>query len=315
MAGKEHPRITPEDILSLEVPLPPLVDQDKLVAGLDALSEKCRELERAIGNELDLVDGYMDRRFGLSIAKLDAEIEHQDRQLRVADVVANPDLRFSFKFHAPSVEFALKCLRALPHRRVSQFLAEDIVLGASVSPNDYEADSKKLYLSMATIKTWSFDKVSANGVSERYFKANAAKAVKADDLLMARSGEGTIGKVALVPAGIVGICADFTMRIRFDPARCLPAFARFYLMSKYFQHVVYGEKKGLGNNTNIFPIQLRELPFIDVSMTEQELAVQELTEAQGAHLAERERIKTLRARMEEVLTLGLTGKPYAQLLT
>jgi len=314
MAGKEHPRITPDDILSLEVPLPPLAEQDALVKALDGLAKKCKQMEGAIGTELDLVDAYFEKHFGLSVAQLDTKKRQRERALGLSNIAANPDLRFSFKFHAPSVGFALSSLRALPHKRVGDFLAEEIVLGASVSPIDYDLDSEKLYLSMATIKSWEFDEQSASPVSEQYFAANMAKAVKPEDILMARSGEGTIGKVALIPEGVNGICSDFTMRIRLDRKRCLPAFARLYFMSKYFQHAIYGEKKGLGNNTNIFPIQLRELPFIDVSIADQEHAVEELSELQRVREAEKASLIHLRARMEDVLTLGLTGKSFSHLL-
>ena len=37
-----------------------------------------------------------------------------------------------------------------------------------------------------------------------------------DDILLARSGEGTIGKVAVVDQKIEGLFADFLMRIRLD---------------------------------------------------------------------------------------------------
>ncbi|KQP22129.1 hypothetical protein [Pseudorhodoferax sp. Leaf267] len=313
MAGKQHPRIAPEDILSLQVPLPTPGEQDALISVLDVLSAKCEGLQRAIGSELDLVDSFFERRFGLSVSKLEAEMERRQRGLQVSRVAANPDLRFSFKFHAPSVEFALGALKALPHRRTGDFLSEEIVLGAGVSPSDYDEDGKRLYLSMATIKSWEFDSSAANGVADAYFYSNANKSVRADDLLMARSGEGTIGKVALVPAGVEGVCSDFTMRVRFDQKRCLPSFARFYFMSKYFQHAVYGEKKGLGNNTNIFPVQLRELPFLDITVEEQTEAVKELAVLRDGHIREKLEIGKLRARMEEALTLALLGKPYSQL--
>lgn len=314
MAGKEHPRITPEDIHSLQVPLPPLIEQDALIKALDGLSKSCRDLELSIGSELDLVDNFFERKFGLDVAKLDAQTLLRERGLNMAGIASNPDMRFSFKFHAPSVEFALNALRSRPHKRVGDFIAEDIVLGASVSPSDYDSDSDKLYLSMATIKSWAFSRESANGVSEKYFADNVAKSVREGDILMARSGEGTIGKVALVQGGIRGICADFTMRIRMDPQLCLPEFGRFYFMSKYFQHAVYGEKKGLGNNTNIFPVQMRELPIIDVPLARQRDAVDELTELRDDHIAERSEIVALRKKMEEVLTLGLRGLPFSHLI-
>ena len=58
---------------------------------------------------------------------------------------------------------------------------------------------------------------------------------------------------------INGIFADFTQRIRlsgFDPL-C----AYYYFRSEFFQYLVYTHKKGLGNNTNIFPSQIREFPI------------------------------------------------------
>lgn len=310
MAGKEHPRINPEDILSLQVPLPPMTAQGLLTKALDGMSAKCKGLEERIGSELDLVDRYFETRFGLKTKPLDAEMKKQRRELKVGNIALNPDMRFSFKFHAPSVQFALNALRAVTQKRISDYLCEPIVLGAGVSPEEYDGASDKIYFSMATIKTWSFSKDSANTVSEEYFDANIGKSVRANDVLMARSGEGTIGKVALVPKDVEGICADFTMRIRFDPKLCLPEFARFYLMSKYFQHAVYGEKKGLGNNTNIFPVQLREMPFVDIPLAEQRKVVNEINALINVHVGEKSQIADLRAAMEDVLTLGLTGQPY-----
>jgi type I restriction enzyme S subunit len=315
MAGKEHPRINPDDILRLEIPVPPIPMQDDLVKALDELNAQCKALQESIGSELDIVDSYFSNRFGLDVPALNKEIEKQKRGLKLMNVAMNPDLRFSFKFHSPSVEFALKSLRRLTTKRLGDFLSEDIVLGASVSPNDYEATSEYIYFSMATIRTWSYSEESANQVSDLYFKANSAKSVKENDILMARSGEGTIGKVALIPNGVEGICSDFTMRIRVDAARCLPEFARFYFMSKYFQHVMYGEKKGLGNNTNIFPIQLRDLPFLDVPLKDQITIVEEIRALLTQHFKELEGIVALRKTMETVLTFGLTGKPYSNLLT
>jgi hypothetical protein len=68
---------------------------------------------------------------------------------------------------------------------------------------------------MATIKNWNFDFDSANVVSAVYSEAKSVKSVKKNDIILARSGEGTIGKVALIQdENLKGIFADFTMRIR-----------------------------------------------------------------------------------------------------
>jgi type I restriction enzyme S subunit len=92
---------------------------------------------------------------------------------------------------------------------------------------------------------------------------------------MARSGEGTIGKVALIKDGdLKGIFADFTMRIRLENYD--PQFAYYYFRTEFFQYLVEINKKGLGNNTNIFPGQIQEFPIIDISINEQKKIVSEI---------------------------------------
>ena len=66
---------------------------------------------------------------------------------------------------------------------------------------------------MATIKKWRFDSETAALVDMSYSSKNGNKSVKKYDIIMARSGEGTIGKVALIEEDLKGIFADFTMRI------------------------------------------------------------------------------------------------------
>ena len=87
-------------------------------------------------------------------------------------------------------------------------------MGASIAPTDCCEDGEFCYISMATIKTWEFDKDAANIVSNDYAEAKNEKRVKKNDIILARSGEGTIGKVALIEEDVKAIFCDFTMRIR-----------------------------------------------------------------------------------------------------
>lgn len=166
-------------------------------------------------------------------------------------------------------------LKRTTTKRIKHFLSEPIILGASVSPSDYDEDGNYRYISMATIKSWKFDFDSANIVSDVYSESKSAKTVKKDDIILARSGECTIGKVALIEdEDLKGIFVDFTMRIRLKDYN--PEFAYYYFRTTYFQYLIEIYKKGLGNNTNIFPIVVREFPLIDIPVYEQERIVAEI---------------------------------------
>ena len=49
-----------------------------------------------------------------------------------------------------------------------------------------------------------------------------------------------------------------------------PLFAYYYFRTSYFQYLIEIYKKGLGNNTNIFPPVVQELPIPDINLAEQE---------------------------------------------
>lgn len=156
------------------------------------------------------------------------------------------------------------------------FLSGPAVLGDSVSPENYDSGSGRLYLSMVAVKHWRLDTSNLNEISEDYYQEHASKGVLAGDVLMARSGEGTIGKVGYALSDTGGICADFMIRMRPKSDIIRPAFLYYSLVSNYYQRLIYGEKKGLGNNTNIFPNQIHEFPIIDVCIADQDTIIRDL---------------------------------------
>jgi restriction endonuclease S subunit len=159
---------------------------------------------------------------------------------------------------------------------------------------------------MVALKRWSFEVDGLAEVSDDYYDQHTLKHVEPDDILMARSGEGTIGKVALVPEGVSGVCADFVIRMRPNRSEIRPGFLRYCLTSSFYQHVIYGEKKGLGNNTNIFPNQLHEFPLISVSLEDQERICRELDAALLASEQALAAAKTLRSDIQDILENALT---------
>ena len=197
-------------------------------------------------------------------------------------------------------------LKKTTAKKIKHFLSEPIILGASVSPNDYDDGGNYRYISMATIKNWKFDFDSANAVSEAYSEAKSAKTVKKNDIILARSGEGTIGKVALIQEdNLKGIFADFTMRIRLKDYN--PEFAYYYFRTTYFQYLIEVYKKGLGNNTNIFPIVVREFPLIDIPITEQNRIVAEIHAEIEHQKKVKSTISSMQQQIDKMVEVSISG--------
>ena len=183
-------------------------------------------------------------------------------------------------------------LRKMSDLSIKHFLSEPIELGASISTKDYNEHGEYVYISMATIKKWRFDSETAALVDMSYSSKNGNKSVKKYDIIMARSGEGTIGKVALIEEDLKGIFADFTMRIRLEDYN--PYFAYYYFRTSYFQYLVEIYKKGLGNNTNIFPTVIKDLPIPNISLKEQEIIVSKIKKNMDQQFIIRKQIDSVR---------------------
>ena len=71
-----------------------------------------------------------------------------------------------------------------------------------------------------------------------------------------------------------GVFADFTMRLRLEGYN--QQFAYYYFRSELFQYLIYTHKKGLGNNTNIFPSQVAKFPMLDFELGKQNEIVERI---------------------------------------
>lgn len=289
-----------EDLFKIEVKKITIEAQKKALSRISPIEKQITDLKNSIKDIQGIVDEVLQKEFHFDCAKFYQLKEIKNFSHSLSSFSLNPDLRFSAKFHRPAGDFVMQELLKVTSKKFKHFLSEPIILGASISPSDYDENGDCYYLSMATIKNWTFEKESAQTVSNNYYKVNHEKTVKRGDILLARSGEGTIGKVALIESeDMQAVFADFTMRIRLKDYN--PKFAYYYMRSAYFQYLVEIYKKGLGNNTNIFPIVVREFPLIDIPIVEQQRIVDEIQAEIDMQNEIKNQIAILRTEIDKII--------------
>jgi len=300
--GKGYPTLKTGDLFHLRFEKTII---DRAISEEHLLNERIGSIESEIDglrstirNPADVIDEVFSREFNFNIGKLEELHQISRYELPMHIISNNLDLRFSFRFHREAGYFVMNSLKTVSPKKIRDYIASPIVLGSSISPTDYDENGTCVYVSMADIKNWHLDMENIKRVRDEYYDANLSKTVMTNDILLARSGEGTIGKVAIIEDGdIQGVFADFTMRIRLRD--CSPVFAYYYLRTRFVQYLIYVNKKGLGNNTNIFPNQIREFPMIDASPEKQQDVAGEVnTELQKQRNIE-DRIKSRRRKIEE----------------
>ena len=155
-----------------------------------------------------------------------------------------------------------------------------MITGQGISPSEYSDDSDYYYLSMADIGGWNIDYENLKGVTTNYSSSHKFKKINGvkepqpttleiNDIVLTRSGEGGIGKTAIMDRDCSIIFCDFIIRMRINEKLYNPLFVYYYTVTNYFQYLVEINKKGLGNNTNIFPNILNYFPIPVVEMNTQ----------------------------------------------
>ena len=247
----------------------------KLSTQIQPIETEITNLKNSKQKPIDIINKVFGVEFDFDWEEFEKQKKQKTYSSNLNEFANNIDCRMGLKFHNLAGKYLHTFLISKTKNKIKDFIDEPIVLGKSVSPSDYDEDGEYFYIAMSNIKTYAFDPEDCKKVSDEYAQSNLKKTVQKGDILLARSGEGTIGKVALIEdEDLNAIFADFTQRIRLTNYNTL--FAYYYLRSEFFQYLVYTHKKGLGNNTNIFPSQIQEFPIPDWSEIKQTEIVEKI---------------------------------------
>lgn len=269
---KSQPNLQTYDIKNINIPVIAKNKQNGIVKQIEPIESKIKELKVKIKPIPDIINVVFNREFGFDYEKLQELQNEKINVINFSFFSNNRDLRNSFKFHSKASQFAYNELKSKTCNKIKNYLACPIVLGDSISPNDYDENGDYYYLSMATVKKWEFEPDDALNVSNEYSKLHQNKTIEKNDIVATRSGVA-IGKFALITEDINAIFADFTMRIRLENYNQL--FAYYYFRSAFFQELIHSHKKGL-QNKNIFPSQIQEFPMLDINKDRQHKIVKEI---------------------------------------
>ena len=215
-----------EDLLKIEIRDISIKDQLKTLKIIYPLEEEITKLILEKEDSQEIIDLVFKNYFGYDYDTFE-RLETEQTQFKKFDAFANNiDIRFSAKYHRKAGIFATDEL-SKNSVKIKKALSNISMTGKGISPKDFEEDTECYYITMADISTWEIDYQNLKTVSAEYEDKNSLKKpkgekesystkVKKGDILMMRSGEGGIGKVALVTQDINAIFSDFIIRFRFD---------------------------------------------------------------------------------------------------
>lgn len=272
-SGKTHKRVNTDTLLrQIKIPKIDICKQAMVAQEIGIIEKEITQLKNSKTPTLDIINQVFGEEFGFDWQEFEYLKTQKVFTLKLSDFANNLDCRMGVRFHNIAGGYLQNFLKNISSKKLKDFLDIPIVLGSSISPQDFDEDGDFYYISMATVKNYYFEPEDAQTVSVSYSKSNANKSVCKNDIIMTRSGVA-IGKFALIDEDIDGIFADFTMRIRLKSFS--PLLAYYYFRSDFFQYLIYTHKKGL-QNQNIFPSQIQEFPMPDWDEQKQTQIVQKI---------------------------------------
>ena len=272
--------LSKRELSRINIPNIDIDDQIDFESSIKPIECEITELEKQIKPVSYIIDEVFGEFFGFNYQKFNSLKRVKGYNCGLHDYSRDIDMRYSVKFHRPAGLFVIYELNRITDKKIKDFITIPLMTGKGIRPNDYASvESEYKYASMADISEWFLDEDKMRLITDSYVLANSSKrpkgykdtyttTIQKGDILMNRSGEGSIGKVALVENDINAIYADFVIRIRL--VNYNPLFAYYYFRTTYFQYLIEIYKKGLGNNTNIFPVVLQNSPIPNISLEEQE---------------------------------------------
>lgn len=285
--GKSQLNISPFDLANIKIPVIDENVQRLCMKRIEPIIKKVNELTLKVENANKLINDTFVKKFNYNYDVFNGLKSAKIVYRKFTDFGNNIDLRFSSKFHREAGRFIYEELKTKKYRNFKDIVKIPMITGQGISPKEYDENGDYGYVSMADIKTWCIDEENLKKVSNSYSEKHKFKKIKGvddiqpttikkGDILIMRSGEGGIGKTAIVTNDINAIFCDFIIRIRVDEEKYNPFFVYYFTRTEYFQYLVEINKKGLGNNTNIFPNILNYFPIPDISLEEQQKIIDEV---------------------------------------
>lgn len=176
--GSDQPHVYGSDVKYIKIPPISTEQQTRILIDIRTIEKKIFTLYAEIKSESSIIDSVFSREFGWNYNSFNAQRSKKNYWVKSSNFSNNIDLRFSAKFHRNSGAFVMDELKKTTTKKIKHFLSEPIVLGASVSPSDYDDEGNYRYISMATIKNWKLTLIVQMLCPRFYSEVKSAKSVK-----------------------------------------------------------------------------------------------------------------------------------------
>ena len=294
--GKTQLNISPFDFLKIKIPLIPKSTQDKIVAQIEPIEKKIKELKSQITPPQEVINKVFAREFKFDLRKFEKLEREKLFQVEFFTIGKQNDLRFSAK-HSLYSQYLNEIVKKHIFLNFGKILSKKPQYGANESAKDFsEGDIRYIRITDIdnTGNLLNDDIKTADNIEEKYLLKN-------NDFLFARSGN-TVGKSFLYNQKIHGeaIFAGYFIKFVFDHSIINSLFLLYYSKSFIFEIWKNTVMRTMGQ-PNINAEEYKTLPIPNISLKHQQKIVDEIKAELDKQEEMKQKIETQRNKIDEII--------------
>lgn len=206
-SGKTHRRVNPIDLLKIKIPLIPKPQQDKIVAQIEPIEKKIKELKATIKEPQKIINEVFAREFGFDLEKFEELKKQKFFEVDFSNIGKNNLIRISSHFHHIKLNFLEDKLKDKDYwislnTKFKLSGGKRVPKGKTFSnePTDY------IYLRPTEVNIWGIDKNNVLYISEEIYNQLKRYKIRTGEFCI--SIVGTLGKTALIDTEVLEIEDD-----------------------------------------------------------------------------------------------------------
>ena len=237
-SGKTHRRVNPNDLLKIKIPQIPKQTQDQIVSQIEPIEKEIKNLKSQIKDPKEIINEVFAREFGFDknlyfeFGKgMSASTQQLNpRKLKVFDInfskLSKSEIfRFSTRFHNPITQKLMEILENIKTLKVKNILKEDIHRGASPK---YDNNGNIPVIKTTHLKNNYIEISEEELVNENFYNNTKRSQVEKNDVLIASTGKGSIGKIDIVDLDKKMVIDSHISLVRIDEEKYNPLFFTYF---------------------------------------------------------------------------------------
>ena len=311
VSQKAQPNLQSYDLKNVKIPLVAKSIQDQIVAQIEPIEKKIKELKSQITPPQEIINKVFAREFrfnenlynefgkgmtaGTQIAK--------DRTLRTfendfSEVARSDILRFSTRFHNPPTKKLMDFLGSMNTIKIKDVLSECIHRG--VGP-EYNPGGGIPVIKTGHLKNSYIEISQEEFVNQSFYDSSERARVRKGDTLISSTGKVSLGKVDIVETDQELVVDGHISIVRIDTQKYNRLFFIYFFRSilGYFQ--IERDFTGATNQIELYANEISNFQIPDISLKSQQKIVDEIKTELDKQEEMKKKIETQRNKIDEII--------------